>query len=61
MNAHIITGLNSGLGDMYSNIYRVYDVQQQLNFNVAESKDLEQNVAKQSIRYLQKNHFILIG
>jgi hypothetical protein len=30
MNAHIITGLNSGLGDMYSNIYRVYDVQQQL-------------------------------
>jgi hypothetical protein len=30
MNAHIITGLNSGLGDMYSNIYRVYDIQQQL-------------------------------
>ena len=30
MNAIITSALNSGLGDMYSNIYRIYDVQEQL-------------------------------
>ena len=30
MIATITSSLNSGLGDMYSNIYRVYDVQEQL-------------------------------
>ena len=30
MKAFITSALNSGLGDMYSNIYRIYDVQEQL-------------------------------
>jgi hypothetical protein len=49
MNAHIITGLNSGLGDMYSNIYRVYDVQQQLKnlgYNVYVYIDFTRNPYK---------------
>lgn len=30
MEAIITSALNSGLGDMYSNVYRIYDVQEQL-------------------------------